>query len=197
MKTKDLIKEASKDLFSKKGLKNITLREIAKVIGKSYGNVTYHFSTKEKLLEALFLDFNDSLELLQKENISCDNLLHYFLLLPDYSFDLTVEYLFFYLDYVEIKRTYPKLAKEIEILNTKRKSKWKELMIVLQTQGFLKANLTHQELELIMELSTGMRLLYFQENINKELDKTIFSLKVNQLLFPYLSEKGMVVYSSF
>ena len=40
MKTKQLIINKAIELFNAKGIKNVTLREIASAINKSYGNVT-------------------------------------------------------------------------------------------------------------------------------------------------------------
>jgi AcrR family transcriptional regulator len=197
MKTKELIKCTAKELFSKKGIKNITLREIANTLNKSYGNITYHFATKELLLEVLFTDMNTDLMLLQKNLPKELNLLEYFLELPEFSFDITIDYLFFYLDYVELKRNYPNFIKKVVEANVFRKIKWLQLLIELQKQEFLKEELSINDLEYIMELSTGIRMFYFQENDYEELDKAEFTKKVNQLLLPYLSLKGKKVYQNF
>ena len=51
MKTKDKIKIKATELFNNKGFKNVTLREVAKALGISYGNVTYHFKTKKEVIK--------------------------------------------------------------------------------------------------------------------------------------------------
>ena len=196
MKTKEIIKEKSRELFNEYGIKNITLREVAKELEKSYGNVTYHFSTKEKLINDLFEDMNKELTELQTMYLPSKNLLEFFLLLPDYSFDITIKYLFFYKDYVEIKRTYPLFFKKVEIANSNRKSKWLLLLIELQKQGFLSQTLIESDLEYIMELSVGIRLFYFQEKEWNEFDKAFFREKVNRLLYPYLSTLGQGLYTA-
>lgn len=197
MKTNLAIKASAKRLFNQKGVKNVTLREVAEQIGKSYGNVTYHFPTKEKLITALYEDMNMELSNLQSISPSDDNLLTYFLSLPDYSYDITLCYLFFYKDYVELKRTYPQFINKVEQANSIRKSKWLELLLLVQKQGYLQKELTINDLEYIMELSTGIRLFYFQEKEWEEFDKDSFRLKVNRLLFPYLSQMGQRVFKKF
>lgn len=197
MKTKQLITNKAIELFNAKGIKNVTLREIALGINKSYGNVTYHFPTKEDLLELLFEDYNKSLIMLQNNNLDIKNMLHYFLIAPDFSFDITVKYLFFFVDYTEIKRAYPKLKIQVELKNDERKQKWKVLLMELQKQKFLKGKLKESDINFIMELSTGLRMFYFQETSVESMNKSNFSYKVNQLLLPYLSKKGREFYAEF
>ncbi|MDW7692207.1 TetR/AcrR family transcriptional regulator [Flammeovirgaceae bacterium SG7u.111] len=197
MKTKELIKDVARESFNQKGIQNVTLREVAASLKKSYGNVTYHFPTKEHLIEELFQDYNSALKELQIDHSGYENLLHYFLVLPEFSFDITVKYLFFFIDYVELKRIYPEFIQKVEEENKGRKEKWKGLMQVLQKQGFLENKLADEDLEYIMELSAGMRMVYFQENLGKQFDTLAFSKKVNQLLLPYLSEQGKRFYEGF
>lgn len=196
MKTNEQIKEQAKVLFNEKGLKNVTLREVAKAMNKSYGNVTYHFPTKEHLLRQLYDDFNQKLQQLQQEEGNWNNLLEYFLALPAKNFEIIREYLFFYVDYVEIKRGYPAFIKQVELLNEQRKKGWLQLLLALQQQVFLDSELSEADLLYLMELSAGIRMFYFQENVGKLLDKKVFVSKVNRLLVPYLSEQGKLTYQN-
>lgn len=52
-KTSERILEASRRLFNEKGYAATTLTEIAAALGISQGNLTYHFSTKRKLVQRL------------------------------------------------------------------------------------------------------------------------------------------------
>ena len=56
MKTKEKIKNTARELFNSKGFKNVTLREVAKELSISYGNITYHFKTKKQLIFCLYED---------------------------------------------------------------------------------------------------------------------------------------------
>lgn len=197
MKTKDSIKEKGRTLFNQFGVKNVTLREVAKQIGKSYGNITYHFATKEKLITELFYDMNMELSQLQTIYSSEDSLMKFFLMLPEYSFNITIKYLFFSKDYVELKRTYTDFFKTVKSLNEARQSSWLKLLIKLQEEGYLVSELSVKDLEYIMELSVGIRMFYFQNNEWDEFDKSIYIRKVNKLLYPYLSANGLEVYNEF
>ena len=194
MKTRDAIKDQGRQLFNRLGVKNVTLREIANQLGKSYGNITYHFSNKEKLITELFYDNNEELAQLQTLYNPGDNLLTFFLTIPENSFDITLKYLFFYKDFIELKRTYPTFYEKVEQLNSGRKSQWLKFLIQLQTEGFLKSTLSMEDLDYMMELSTAIRTFYFQNHEWEEFDQGIYIRKVNKLLYPYLSEQGRKVF---
>lgn len=196
MKTRDLIKEAGRELFNAKGVADVTLREVAAHLNKSYGNITYHFAKKSALIEELFEDMNSELSALQKPDADTD-LLTYFLILPSYSYQITIRYLFFTIDYVYLKRNYPAFFETVHTLNEERRQRWHMLLRLLQEQGYLNPNLTEDDLNYIMLLSVGVRTTYFQMKEQDTYDKREFIQVVNMLLKPYLSKKGMDTYILF
>ncbi|MEM9833854.1 MAG: TetR/AcrR family transcriptional regulator [Bacteroidota bacterium] len=196
MKTKDLIKEAGRELFNTNGVMNVTLREVADNLNKSYGNITYHYTRKVVLIEALFEDMNRELLSLQKPAPDTD-LLTYFLVLPTHSYDITIKYLFFTVDYMNLKRSYPNFIKTVDKLNEERRLKWLQLLLLLRQQGYLQSNLKEQDLNYIMLLSVSVRAAYFQMKEQAVYDKNEYSQTVNKLLKPYLSEKGTHIYHRF
>lgn len=196
MKTKELIKQKALLLFNELGVMNVTLREIANRLNKSYGNITYYYSTKEELIIELFEDMNEELSILHTVNIEQESLMMYFLKLPDFSYKITLKYLFFSKDYVELKRIYPKFFKNIQLLNKARKAKWLLLLVKLKEEGYLKKELIIQDLEYIMYLSVSVRMYYFQELDVSEYRKKSYSKYVNKLLEPYLSSTGLSIYNN-
>ena len=54
--TRQLILDAAKALFNERGYNDVTLRDIAGVMGISKGNLTYHFKKKEEIIEALLTE---------------------------------------------------------------------------------------------------------------------------------------------
>lgn len=93
MNIKKQILEASRLLFNEKGVMNTTLRDVAKSMNKSYGNITYHFQTKEDVLFSLLDEMNKELIALQEIKES-ENLLLYFFNLPNSNYSISLEYLF-------------------------------------------------------------------------------------------------------
>jgi hypothetical protein len=123
-----------------------------------------------------------------------EQLLKYFLKLPDYNFDITLEYIFFYKDFLELKRKYSEFYEKVEIKNQIRRNQWLQLLSALQQNEYLKKELTSEDLNYIIELSISMRMFYFQNTDLKQIEKNTFKDKVNQLLLPYLSDHGLQIY---
>jgi AcrR family transcriptional regulator len=61
MDTKGKILQASLQLFNKKGLTDVSIRDIAAELNISDGNLRYHFRTKDELVEALFDQLADEI----------------------------------------------------------------------------------------------------------------------------------------
>jgi len=109
--TKQYILDKALILFNEKGFVNCRLQHIADTAFVSVGHLAYHFANKETLLLALYKRCKKKQELLLAE----------FRVLPlfediDYllrnMFRLQQQYLFFYLDTLEVVRAFPEIAKE-------------------------------------------------------------------------------------
>jgi len=202
MKTKEKIKETARTLFNKEGIKHTTLRHVAAAMGRSYGNITYHYPTKAPLLEALYEDMVAQLQLLSMDILnSGENLLAVMMNAPMYTFDLSMEYLFFFKDYVEIQRSYPAIAKVFEESNAKRKKTMVQSLLMLQVQQKLRLDLGKEELDYLMELSGVMRTFFFMRTRSEDFERPALKQEyvryVNQLLMPYLTETGLRQYDAF
>jgi AcrR family transcriptional regulator len=200
MKTKDKIKIKATELFNNKGFKNVTLREVAKALGISYGNVTYHFKTKKEVIELLYEDMlTETKQILQTFDTS--NLFKGILDAPKLTFQISMKYLFFYVDFIEVKRSYVELAIRIEKDNEERKFGYLLLLNQLQKEGVLREELTQSDLDYLMNLSGAMRTFFFinldPDNFNDVDLETKYINYVNQLVYPYLTQKGIEKYKEY
>lgn len=196
MKTKELIKSQALELFNEKGMRNVTLRDIAKALGRAYGNVTYHFPNKEELVSELYRDMLGELAVISAKAFKgAESLFHAVLEVPKHTFRLSMKYLFLFVDYVEIRRSFPGLAKEVDTGNSQRKGAMRLLLGQLQEQEYLRSDLGDQELDYLMELSGAMRTFFFirlaPEDFEREELEQEYVRYVNQLLVPYLTVKGV------
>lgn len=200
MKTKDKIKVKATELFNKKGFRNVTLREVAKELDISYGNVTYHFKTKKEVIMFLYKDMlTETKQILQAFDMS--NLFKGILFAPNLTFKISMKYLFFYVDFVEIKRHYQDLAKQIEIDNEKRKTSYLLLLNQLQKQEILRNDLTQPDLDYLMNLSGAIRTFFFinlhPTNFNDPDLEAKYVNYVNKLVYPYLTQLGTEKYKEY
>lgn len=196
MKTKKVILDASRLLFNEKGVMNTTLRDVAKYLNKSYGNITYHFTNKEEVVFNLLNEMNEELISLQQFD-ETENILLYLLNLPAYNYSISVKYLFFMIDYLEIKRNFPEIQKKIDSLNNGRKEKWMTILLQIKEQGYFDVRITNRDLGYIMFLSYSVRVTYFQTVESFLYNKSEYILIVNSLIKPYLSNKGLVNYEKW
>ncbi len=179
-------------------MRNVTLRDVSKELGISYGNVTYHFKSKQVLLEELYQDMLVETKQIMS-TLDVDNLLEGILLAPRYSFKVSMKFLFFYVDYVELRRKYSELFKRAEKDNELRKAGYLQLLLKLQSDGILRGNLTPDDLDYLMDLSGSMRTFFFINLTPEEFELPDLEEKyvshINRLLIPYLSDLGLKMYS--
>lgn len=197
MKTKTLIKEKGRELFNRQGVMFVTLRDVAEAVGRSYGNITYHYPNKEKLVTALYHDMVEELQKSASRMMEGPPQLEEVLKAPSKTFDVSLRYLFLNKDYVDIMRNYPKLEEEVRASNRQRKQAYLQLLQFLREAGMLRAELEEEDLDYLMELSGAMRTFFFMQANPDEPDlKTAYVRYVNRLLYPYLSDKGRKVYQA-
>lgn len=198
MKTKELIKEKGRELFNRQGVMFITLRDVAKGLEKSYGNITYHYPNKESLISDLYTDMVADLQKTGSALLQGPPDLKKLLEAPVYTFEISLKYLFLLKDYVDILRNNPGVAKASRESNALRKQLYLGLLQSLQKQGMLQAGLLDEDLDYLTELSGAMRTFFFMQLDTSELEQSGLKISyvryVNRLLYPYLSEKGREVY---
>jgi len=184
------IKTQSSKLFCEQGVKNVTLRDVAKLLDKSYGNITYHYKGKGDLLIALLDDFTDELSIIQKELKQIKDPFVLYKNWSSYFLETYTKYRYFIIDFLEIKRAYadllPYKLEELFLHGKKRR-----LLIELQQKGYLLKNLNQDRFEHILELERALGLFLLQ---NEKLDTLTFQKKMNWLIYPYLTDKGKLKY---
>ena len=199
--TSQEIKRVAKGLFNKKGVPSVTLREVAKEMNKSYGNITYHFATKEKLIEELYQDYRSEMGQVSQQCFEEKNLFFAILKTPAATFDISLSYLFFFKDYIFLLREYEELAKKIKQDNEQRKQALKSVLMQLVATGIFRNDFEEKDILYLMELSGAMRTFFFMQLRNEEFEKSTLKNEyinyVNRLVFPYLSEKGKVTFEEF
>lgn len=193
MQTRKIILEAAASLMNMHGVVNVSLRDVAKATNKSYGNITYHFATKDALLLGLFEAMDEALQALQHHPAHTD-LFAYLLDLPLLNFEISTQYLFFTTDLVEIKRNHSAVFERIHLMNEGRRLRWRGLLESLQANGYFRAELKRADLDYLMLLSVSVRTFYLQWQSPQTLQAQAFAQTVNKLLVPYLTEKATATY---
>lgn len=107
-KTKQKIIQSSIELFNQKGLTNVRLQNIADLCGISVGNLAYHFPNKLAIVEAIDDILQDDVVPILMDKKQFPYLIDFDNQLSNYFF-LINKYAFYFLDLMELERSYPDL----------------------------------------------------------------------------------------
>jgi len=187
------------ELFNKEGVQSITSRHIAKEMGISNGNLDYHFRNKETLLLAIYeqmrAEMSDSYLSADTTRGSFEQI--HLLLLHLESFQH--KFRFFNLDVLEISRTYPQINRLLKHTIQIRKEQMADMLNqAISDEFFIQATK-----ENIGQLLLSIRIIITFWLSHEELISDSSSIKQNnrmskhiwQLLMPYMTAKGKVLYN--
>src|SRR5580658_8776936 len=115
-KTRTRILAACRRLFNERGPADVTTAEIAAAVGINEGNLYYHFQRKERIVAALFDEYEQSFhDVAAAYRAGADDPGHY----RDYFvgwFNLMWEWRFFYRDGAAVDRLAPRLRRHLKSL---------------------------------------------------------------------------------
>lgn len=202
MKRKDKIIEQARILFNAQGIDAISLKTIAKEMGISYGNVTYHFANKELLVQQLYKNMMEAHYAISQQFQKSTNLLEAITLAPLKTFDISFHYRFIFTDIAIISRKYPSISNHQKELTTSRMQAFLPLFGQLKTQGLFRKDIDTSQIQFLMQASGELRTFFFMRYTTSD-DSAIFeSAKqayfrhINQLLYPYLTPAGINIYQT-
>ena len=109
--TKQKIIDSALKLFNRDGFVNVRLQQIADEAFISIGNMAYHYKNKEAIINTI----HETLVQKQQELLSEMNIVPLFEVIDSHfrkTFSLQLEYSFFYIDLLEIFRSYPGIGRQ-------------------------------------------------------------------------------------
>ena len=109
--TKQYILDKALKLFNEKGFVNVRLQHIADTAFVSVGHLAYHFKNKEAIVVSLYKRLKKKQEMLLAE-FRVLPLFEDIDLMLRHMYQLQLQYLFFYLDTLEVLRAYPEIAEK-------------------------------------------------------------------------------------
>jgi len=192
MKTKQKIIASSIKLFNQNGLTNVRLQQIADDVGISVGNLAYHYYSKEAIVNEIDQQLSELIAPVIDENLSFPNLMDFDTQLARY-YHLLMNYSFYFLDLLEIKRNYPKLY-------TKRKNYINQIITQIgnwfeqiKEQGILKSEPRQRHYKIIAHTIWMIITFYMTQPIDHgkpEDSERVFKEMVWSQVLPHLTEAG-------
>lgn len=195
--TKQRILHNAEQLFFEYGIANVRLQQIADKTRISVGNLAYHYSNKETIVEAVYEDLmEDVSDILVNSNIRTG------LKSFDSKFFNLYQFMekkgFYFINCWEIKRNYPAVNEKIGRVNNKILLKLRKQIRDNVKSGFLKKEPykgAHNLLActLFLSINTWMPQQLLNEKRTTERD---FKNFLWGHLYPHFSEKGIKEFNS-
>lgn len=197
MKLKEKIILKAVELFNEGGVAHVSPNQIAKALGISSGNLTYHYKKKEILIQAIYEKMDeDSLDYLDlKGYITLDDFRKSLLKFQEFQ----KKYSFFFHDMVFITRNYPEVGKLYEATTFRRFQQGRQLFdyyiatgrMKPETDGFNYDYAIHAIWMVGAFWTTQEMIMTSSSPIQKPTDMVEMSW---YMLLPYLTEKGKEEY---
>lgn len=196
MKTSEKILATARRLFNEQGLVEISLREIARSLEISDGNLRYHFSTKASLVSGLYhalvaeLDAGIA-EMTQPQTVSLR-------LLYDsmhFTYACLYRYRFLMQDFVSVMRAHPAIKEHYGTLQIQRRGQFALMVQLYQSQGLIREeafpgefDAFHAQLEILSDFWIASAAILYE---GPEAEKVAHYTWLNfGAVFPLLTARG-------
>lgn len=192
--TKSKILTTALKLFNEFGLAKVTLRNIAKKMGISQGNLCYHYKKREDILEALYYQLVALMdEVVHQAGMSLPTLSSSFQTskrMMQHFYD----YRFFMLDFVQIMRENKSIHHHYKALSTLRKQQFLGMFELWIHEGLMRPEEFEGEFDNLYLRSNILGDFWLssaivQEELNADLVAR-YNHIIFQNLYPYLTPKG-------
>lgn len=192
--TKSKILTTALKLFNEFGLAKVTLRNIAKKMGISQGNLCYHFKKREDILEALYYQLVALMdEVVQQAGMSLPTLSSSFQTskkMMQHFYD----YRFFMLDFVQIMRENQSIHQHYKALSNLRKQQFLGMFELWIHEGLMRPEEFEGEFDNLYLRSNILGDFWLSSAIVQQDLKEDLVEKYNHIIFqnlyPYLTPKG-------
>ena len=196
-KTRQNIIQTAIRLFNERGVINVRIRDIAEEMKISPGNVTYHYKTKQALMDSAYRYMIKTLEKMAVGNQFMNPQKDHLRVAKGYL-EHIVQFRFFYQDTLEIIRSYPELAK----LHQEQVAQEKSIIRNLMFMSVGKGDLISEPIEGLYESlahSIWMTLHFWltQQIIRGEQNNNLETglITIANLLYPFATKKGQEVFT--
>jgi AcrR family transcriptional regulator len=195
--TRQKILDVALHLFNARGTERISIRDVAKKVGISHGNLCYYFPNIESLVENLYLELVAKQNELFKTMTGAEMSLPVLKASSTASLTLLYGYKFLMLDFVSVMRNNKKIRDHYRELFRQRKEQFKKIFGWMILNGYLKPEIFPGQYDMVIEqmFIVGDFWMASSEILfeGKEKDRiTHYAAIIDQVLFPYLTPKALL-----
>lgn len=185
--TKQDILKAARRLFNESGYNSVSLRDIAKAVGISKGNLTYHFSKKEEIMENLIAQSKDTFPADAPQTLKD----------WDAAFldmqQAVQQNLYFFLHYTQLSQTSPEICRKQSARYDQLCCRMRTGLLNLHESGMLRDELFDSEYSRLID-TLYMAVIYWaplsklKQSIGMETVE--YRRHAWSIMYPFLTEKG-------
>ena len=199
--TKQKIILKSLELFNEQGISNVSLRTISDQLEISVGNLQYHFKKREDIVEALYFQLVEKMNLIFQEPLEGD-LLNHFLVGSRKIMTTLFDFRFFLLDFVVITRANEKIKKHYRQLSKQREIEILNMVDVLIENEIFRPEMLKNEYSYLFRRLEVISNFWFSSVLiqTDKLSKASveeYSSLINQSIYAYLTSIGKKQYADF
>lgn len=200
MKTQERILAKALSLFNAEGVKEVTLRKIARSLDMSQGNLNYHFKTKGDIIAALYY------ELVEKMNTEMHRITtHQPLLALVYesslvSMEILYAYRFLLKDLYAILQSDETLRVHYLTLQKQREKEYLTLFQHMIAEGIIREaafdgeyNRLYQRMNILGDNWVNAAILFHPD---QSTSVEYFHQLLFEIIYPYLTDKGKEEYKA-
>lgn len=194
MKTKDKVLATALELFNKEGLKDVTLRQIAKAMNISQGNLNYHYRAKSDIVSALYFQLVDRMNIEMSQLVQNQPIMSFLSESSLISMRVLFEYRFITKDLYAVLDSDEELKQHYVGLQKMRKQQFLMLFENMIEGGLLRPEELNNEYERLYE---RMNILgdnwinaaaLLRDNSRSIVD--YYHSLLFEVIYPYLTERG-------
>ncbi|GAB4399051.1 MAG: hypothetical protein OHK0053_18630 [Microscillaceae bacterium] len=200
--TKEKILKTALDLFNNEGVELVSLRQIARALEISDGNLRYYFKSKEDLVVQLYENMLEEMEanlvLKQQPNVDLAGVLRQIRI----GLDIQYKYKFILINLVEICRKIALIRKHYREATRRRNEAFHLITEQLIARGYLRedSSLPHRQNIFTIYHILG-NFWAIEADLQGETDHACiinYFFRVNSsLIEPYLTEKGKIAFEQY
>ena len=185
--TKQKILAVARTLFNDYGYNSVSLRDIAKAVGISEGNLTYHFKKKENLIESLLLEAVDTFPTGTPQTLE-----ELDAIFKDLQQNVQKN-LYFFLHYAQLSQSSPEICQKQSIRYSKLLEKLKRAFQNLNEAGLLRDEVFSGEYDNMID-TLYMSIIYWAPFMELKktahADNTEYRNYAWNSMYHLLTEKG-------
>lgn len=193
MNTKQKIINATIQLFNEHGLANVRLQQIAQESGISVGNLAYHFRNKEAIVEAVVDKLEEEVSDILSNYRRYPNLMDFDVQLNKY-FSFIADYPFYFLDLLEIERTFPEIHTNRQHHTAKMIHQFRKRFDFNEQRGIVKEEPRDGIYDSIANTILTTITFYTPQNMirgNGQIHESSFKESIWNQIYPYFTKEGM------